>query len=574
MVSKVAVIALVAVISVPILLGYALNLTEVTETDYRSSGDSVNVTPLLLNDTWYTSAHGNAYQLNTNVNMAGIKSLPLYESRLMGTATTLFSRIFFNTALENTDYDMSVDYNWGINIFDSTSTRYLRVAVYYVDENNIQQHYSSYNNVINGSYDDQTKTLRLSYINSAGGYSDVRTMTYTNDHIILKFTHVGGFDANASGIAWGASKSDNPQNFYGYVDFSAGFRLLDHNQTVNQPYVWTTTPASSIILPQDSKTALITMDLDSITDPSYSLLIGNPLFYLNKSTDGEGIVSWQIVDYYDPTNTVDLYYNQSGNNTYQIYLYTDNDATPTGTPGYFHYTEHAEFRYVGIWPSLIGEANYYKTFDYSWQITDDKYPQVNGTLGFQGASKTPIMRVDDAEYRAFEYQVINENVYDPAVFKNNPSTKIANVDLFGTSLTFGGNTYTVRNGNISLSGHDIPVEGLILSSIDNGDGTYDNKIGNTVISTTAQPSTISFNGKWSASVSTDSMESYTYTKTEWKAGSFAWDGMDQNFLIVGLITCLGVFVALGIYARKSRSGGIIPLMIVTGCAAAVFFIML
>ena len=122
--------------------------------------------------------------------------------------------------------------------------------------------------------------------------------------------------------------------------------------------------------------------------------------------------------------------------------------------------------------------------------------------------------------------------------------------------------------------HQIPVKGLVMSSIPNGAGTYDNKIGNTIVSTTATPSTITFNGVWSASISTQSMESYTYTKTEWIAGEFAWDGMDQNFLIVGLITCLGAFVALGIYARRTRSGGIIPLMIVTGCAAAVFFIMI
>jgi hypothetical protein len=115
---------------------------------------------------------------------------------------------------------------------------------------------------------------------------------------------------------------------------------------------------------------------------------------------------------------------------------------------------------------------------------------------------------------------------------------------------------------------------LVLSSILNEDGDYDNMIGGTIISTSATPSTITFNGTWSGSITTQSMESFTYTKPEWNAGSFAWDGMDQNFLIVGLVTCLGVFVALGIYAKKRGSGGIIPLMIAVGCAAMVFYIML
>jgi hypothetical protein len=49
--------------------------------------------------------------------------------------------------------------------------------------------------------------------------------------------------------------------------------------------------------------------------------------------------------------------------------------------------------------------------------------------------------------------------------------------------------------------------------------------------------------------------------------------MDDNFLIVGLITCLGVFIGLGIYARKTGKG-VIPLLIVCGGAAALFICMI
>ena len=68
-------------------------------------------------------------------------------------------------------------------------------------------------------------------------------------------------------------------------------------------------------------------------------------------------------------------------------------------------------------------------------------------------------------------------------------------------------------------------------------------------------------------------EEITLTKTQWNAGQFAWDGMDSNFLMVGLLTSLGVFIALGIYSRRSKSS-VWPLMLVAGGAAFLFLIMM
>ena len=183
------------------------------------------------------------------------------------------------------------------------------------------------------------------------------------------------------------------------------------------------------------------------------------------------------------------------------------------------------------------------------------------------------MRIDSAEYRGFESPVIENVTYTPASFRTNPSTTIENIYTYGTSIVFGSTTYTVKDKCISIGTHKIPLNGIVFDSVPNELGTYD-RINGDVVSTSANPATIRFNGQWSASVSTLAQDQVTYTKTEWTPGHFGWDGVDQNFLIVGLLTCLGVFIALGIYARKRGTGGIIPLMIVTGCAAAVFFIML
>ena len=80
MVSKIAVMAIVGIIAVPILLGYALNLEQTTETDYRDAGDSVNVTPLLQSDVGYTYAHPDIFQMNSTFTKNDVKIDPTYES--------------------------------------------------------------------------------------------------------------------------------------------------------------------------------------------------------------------------------------------------------------------------------------------------------------------------------------------------------------------------------------------------------------------------------------------------------------------------------------------------------------
>ena len=65
MVSKAVVIALVAIVACPILLGYGLNLQPTTHTDYAPSNDPVDVTNFLLNSTYHGAAFADVYKLNT-----------------------------------------------------------------------------------------------------------------------------------------------------------------------------------------------------------------------------------------------------------------------------------------------------------------------------------------------------------------------------------------------------------------------------------------------------------------------------------------------------------------------------
>lgn len=564
-VSKIAVIALVAVIAVPILLGYALNLTETTETDYKVTGETVNVSPLLQNGTDYSYSHGSTFQLNSNVvRNAGANTVyPFYK-------TTTTTKTSIQYTIYNTNYSASISapiaqHNYlQISVSNSTQSDYVRLSV--VDSGGTTR--LTVDRLLDMIYIKATSgtnnTLNYSFLNASNNVVQGSTnVNYTGTILTAPVGNFAGTGGKVTIIA------DNNTWSPSYFDISGGYTLINHNQTSTNNKAKT----AMLYTPTDTKTALLTMNLGSITDSTYSININN--YHFEKTTTG-GVVKWTWNTLSDPSDVQELYYDQTrSDNTYQLLLdisYAGQNNDPN-IPYSYVYIDHAEMRYVGSWPSLIGEANYYQLYSFDTPIYANTSQFILG-INFAEASKTPLVRFDDALFRAFEYPVIEDRTYAPADFKTNPSTTITNITAYGSSIDFGGNTYNVSKGNITLEGRSIPVTDLTFSSIPNESGTYDNKIGNTLISTSATPSTITFNGKWSASISTQSNEQYTYTKTEWNAGSFAWDGIDQNFLIVGLVTCLGVFVALGIYARKKGSGGIIPLMIAVGCAAMVFFIML
>lgn len=537
-VSKIAIIALVVIVACPILLGYALNLSEVTETDYKMKDDTLNVTPILQDGYDYSYAAADIYDLNTRFKQAGSPAEPSY--------------LKYTTA--RTAIPMSVSYSPG-GPHTLADFSYL----YYVQDYDQSNGY----NTLTLTLDDNTTT-------SVIGFHSV----YWNGEAlyITKYNYSGGVwsDATLFGIFTNvtAINYDKPTGVSGhevlyyywnnsppttYVDISGGFKLNMYDNALATGY-------TEADLPWWTNNLLVSVDLNSISASSYSFKIKtgdayNQIYYMLEKTTVSSVVHWKVKMSNSLNGTYDelteLYYDQSkSSNTYQIQFNKEGTV----------------FNYVGAWPTVIGPANTYWKYEYDYGST-----LIETYFGVYG--QTPKMRMDAADYRAFQYPVIENETYTPSQFRTNPATTISNPTVYGTSITFGGNTYTVSDGKITLGSHQVPVKDLVLSSVA-VDGNYENRIGNTVISTTATPSTITFNGKWSADITTVSMEEYSYTKTEWHAGSFAWDGMDHNFLIVGMITCLGVFVALGIYARKSRSGGIIPLMIVTGCAAAVFFIML
>lgn len=556
MVSKVAVTALVLITAVPILLGYAFNLTEVTETGYKANDDLVNVTPLIKTGERYTSVAADLYSINTDFvwsagNEAHIK--PVYTTKVDKSSLAMerFDFVagdYYSAAFKFSNYHYFYVQN-NMDGSGSLSFKILRAS----DNATLETHA----NIYTWDWDLQRGTLQ--YTDTALNRYEI-TISNPADRG-FQFIPVGGY--SSTGYAERLSINGTSRS----ADFSSGYYF---------PYTRT---MIDVGLPQKTKSILMSINLDSITASTYSfdIRLGNTDIYarLDKTTV-DGVAKWSVKDYNHGNTVIDnLYYDPfKSDNTYQLYYYTDNIHF-NSNDNLYHGDSHLEFRYVGSWPTLMGAANSYLTYSYDIESASAyKFDRVELKIGsYSTLTRTPTIRIDQAIFSAFAYEVIEDVNYTPSDFRTNPYTTINDPQSYGTSLTFGGNTYVVSDGKISLNGHDIPVKGLVLSSSPNDLGTYDNKIGDTVVSTTAQPSSISFNGQWSASITTQSMDSYSYTKTEWKAGSFAWDGIDKNFIMAGLLTSLGAFVGVGIYARRTKSS-VWPLLIVCGGAALLFFVML
>ena len=570
MVSKVAVIALVAIVACPILLGYAMNLSEVQVTEYKADGSPTNVTQLLSNDYQYSYVKLDPYTLNSQNNFSGSDfaaySYPNYKTFTTTYTTLPLDVTYFGAGYipgptyltDRSVYQLNVNYPTSHNL----DYHYLILNVYNNDGNDNPVLVGVANKVISVSYYQESSTtwrLRVSLWDT--NTQDIAFVSYANPFYI---SYTTANDYQGESVMYSVPRNGSVNTF---VDFSGGFTLNHYgarNHDRRFAYIRNT---------MDIRDETLTFDLGSETAASRVFSIGGSRYdttltstnYIEfEKTTVAGVVSWvaRMVEVdaggtHTTAETIDLVYDTSANNnnTYQLIM---NDS------GY-------QLRYVGAWPTAIGIANYYSTYTYSFSGMDFNDP-VGVLSDIKIWGETPTMRIDGATARSFYNSVIQDETYAPADFKTNPVTTIKNMTMYGSSIVFGGQTFTVNKGNITLGTHQVSVNGLVLESTPTALG-YENKINGVEISTTANPSTIVFNGKWAFNITTDSQSLNTYNTTQWNVGSFGWNGIDENFLMVGLLTSLGVFIALGIYIRRTKAN-LWPLLVVCGGAAMLFFCML
>lgn len=271
-------------------------------------------------------------------------------------------------------------------------------------------------------------------------------------------------------------------------------------------------------------------------------------------------------------NTCFIYYSDSDTSYLldEIPIYSSDNSVYQLTETDTYY----QVDYIGKWPTKIGVAPAYITYGPYDKRLPGEFNKVHLKQDFNNPGWTPTTRIDMALVRSMEHLVIIDKEYDPATYRpDNPITTLSNISQYGDSIIFGGHTFTVSNGKITIEGKSVSLEGREFNSIKEGNVWY-NRIGSTIISESATPSTIIFNGTWDISnISTQNQTEKTITETKWVPGQFAWDGVDTDFKIAGIMASLGAFIALAIYGRRSGTK-VLPLLLVCGGAAFMFLLMI
>lgn len=560
MVSKIAVMALVVIVAAPILIGYGMNIETQSYTDWVDDGKEQDMTNYLTSvvdasKRNYTDA--DLYQFNSKIfSSNAVQVYPNYQS-ISTTKTPIWGNLRHITpSLGSYPLPAFPDlYSQGVVDGGYDASNYITFTITSGGNTYSYSHIKAWEWI---STDGVTASISFSLTEPGdyvdGGY-DVYNITSISNTVTGDVSY--WLFENAAGQTH-------------YADISKGYRLNVDMPTLTSPianilsYYGHGLGMTGVYPDGICKDMVLTFDLNTITDSSYYMAIRFPSHYvgvnyyasitLQKRTV-DGNAQWFYTTYGDNTEHP-LYYNPAlSSNTYQLYL----DGNDGG-----------EFRYVGVWSDSIRQLPALKI--YSFEYTETGWIAGDYIHDFAILGRTPVMRVDYAQVAAYEYRIIRDTTYNPADFKDNPSTTLSNIAEYGTSLEFGGQTYAVTDGKITVDGKTVLIRNLQLSSVFTGSG-YDNRINGMVVSSSVTPSDIVFNGDWSMVVKTVSQKSIQKDETKWIPGHFAWQGVDDNFIMAGLITSLGAFIALAVYARSSRKP-VWPLLIVCGGAAFMFFLMI
>lgn len=554
MVSKVTVLALVAIIAVPILVGYGLNVETEEGTRYVQDGDAIDVTGLLTNNVTYSYTSANVYEMNFDnltTSVYGSTSLA-YNIPIYNVLSSTKSTIALNRTTLGASYDLSTVYYMSVNVPPNEQS-YLGLTVYYGNN----QTYTYSDMVYNIYY---SKNDAKIWISEKSGSSSL-TSEFQNPTSIAFNQYHSDYTVE---IASAATLSGS-----NYVDMAAGwrFRDSDHSYTIYDYYA----------SPSDATDMLVSMDIDSPvswTGGPYMILETNSRTDFDDPESNPHVVwldkvagQWTATtDLNNPVDRVTLPYStEITNNTYQIRF------MKTGI----------EINYIGGWSDAIGQVPAYwsHTFEFAAadQLNDNEF--VKGfTVLYAADEPTDItFRVDSANILSNTYRNIQNISYDPFYMtaKSNPATTLTGVARSGSSIVFGGMTFTVTDNTITVDGKTLPINGLKLSSTatDASGNLYTNTINGNFVSNTAFPSDIRFNGMWSMDVSTYAQTSEEFSEVHWIPGGFAWEGVGFDFYLVGLITSVGVFIALAMYGRASGAK-VGALMLVCGGAAFMFILLM
>ena len=223
---------------------------------------------------------------------------------------------------------------------------------------------------------------------------------------------------------------------------------------------------------------------------------------------------------------------------------------------------------ISSWPPMAADPDLLNsvTVDYGSTLTDISMIDLSGL-------NTVNYRVDYADMKVGTYPNTVNAQLDLAAYYPGKSCAMSftSIGVYGDSITFGGQTFQVTNNSITVDGKTAPLLKSMFTITYNDDtNDWTNSINNIPVST-GSPSTIRFNGTWSTTIAGHAVVPMTGTTLEWQPGGFGID-IDQ-FGLIGAAMCAVLFVALGIYGRRSENK-LLWLALVFGGLTLIFLIII
>lgn len=223
------------------------------------------------------------------------------------------------------------------------------------------------------------------------------------------------------------------------------------------------------------------------------------------------------------------------------------------------------------WPTMTERPNMINsiTVDYEVPLTEFTYVYLNG-------SKTIDYRVDLTNILGGTFPSSLNATLNPAQLYPGKSYAVSfnSIGVYGSSIAFAGETFDVNDGAIIVDGTKIRLNRAVFASIfDESTNTWINSINNIQVGNANAPSAIYFGGEWSAIIVGHSMTGTERNELRWEPGGWAFNGVDNDFALLGLLGCAATFVALAMYGRRSGEK-VGKLMLICGFAGLIFLCMI
>lgn len=282
---------------------------------------------------------------------------------------------------------------------------------------------------------------------------------------------------------------------------------------------------------------------------------------------------------FSPTGSSSLTITSDSNHNITYTFQRYNQEAITGNLGQYVYlmldwSNSDGFTLAGIakWPAMGNNPTVLNSYIYSIEESGSYSGMYWQHIRTNNANV--LFRVDSALIGSSQYPVAVDSSIEPA--KINPATQsyqvqLSKVERYGPSITFGGQTLTVKDNSVIVGTKRIQLNNAILSSISEDGITWINKINDREVSQTLAPTNITLNGTWSAIYTLAPLQSKTIHVQEWTPGTFAIDM--QTFGMIGAGTAAAAFIALGMTGKASGSKMLI-LGLVCGVAAIIFGILM